>query len=247
MTQRYKAIVAYNGNNYHGWALQAKDITIQQIIHDAFKVAIKANTYIYAASRTDAKVNASGQVFHFDLKPNIKITCNKLKQCLNLVLPYDIRIMSIKKVAKTFNARFDAKGKTYLYKINVSKKNNPSESSFIYQYNKNIDLWKINKIKKLFLGKKNFLSFSTDLPNVQKNIKEIKSINISKKQDIVTFKIIGNSFLRSMVRMIIGCFLAYNENKVSINQIKACFSKPAKGKIKYKAPACGLTLQKIWY
>ena len=245
MTQRYKAIVAYNGNNYHGWAYQHDVVTIQSTIQNAFEIALKTKTTIFGASRTDAKVNAIGQVFHFDLNKSIRISCNKIRQCLNKVLPYDICITNIKKVNKKFNARFDAKAKTYIYKMNIAKKNNPIEASFIYQYNKFFNLKKTMQIKNLFIGRKNFLSFSTDLPNSQNNIKKISSITITKKKEIIYFKIIGNGFLRSMVRMIVGCFIAYSENKISLVEIKDCFSEPKKGKSKYKAPACGLCLEKI--
>lgn len=245
MKIRFKATLAYNGQNYHGWAKQPKQQTIQGIMEDIIFHTFKQKVVVYGSGRTDAGVNALGQIIHFDLD-NILIKPNQLKDVLNKALPYDIRVLNIKKIDNKFNARFSAKNKTYIYSINIGKVN-PIQSSYIYQYNKPLDISKIREISRLFIGKKNFLSFSTDARNGDSVIKTINYITIYKDNDLIKISINGDGFLRSMVRMIVGTFIAYSENKISKQEIESLFANPGKGKAMFKAPACGLCLYKVSY
>lgn len=109
LKKRYKVIVSYNGNRYHGWAKQPKVITIQQTIENAFYIVFKKKIKIFCAGRTDKKVNALGQVFHFDWDEKLKIKALAILKAINHVLPPDIHLIRIYSVANNFHARFDAK------------------------------------------------------------------------------------------------------------------------------------------
>jgi len=245
MKTRYKATIGYNGQNYHGWARQPNGITIQGILEDTIYKVFNQKVIVYGSGRTDAGVNAIGQVIHFDLK-KINIKPKNLIQALNKALPYDIRVLSLNKTSHDFNARFSAKHKTYIYSINIGKVN-PIESSFIYQYNKKLDLAKMRKIGKLFVGKRNFLSFSTDARDGESVIKQVNRLTIKRQKDLVKITVNGNGFLRSQVRMMVGTMIAYSEGKITLEEINNCFNEPKKGRAMFKAPACGLCLYKVTY
>lgn len=245
MKQRFKAILSYNGSNYHGWAKQPGQATIQGILENAFLKTLNQKVKVFAAGRTDAGVNALGQVIHFDLE--IKIRPRQIMEALNKALPYDIRIIKIKKAAKDFNARFMAKNKTYIYSINTNIINNAIESSHIYQYNKPLNISLLKRSNKVFLGKHNFLSFSTDERSGESLERNILSISIKKHKGIVKIAIKGTGFLRSQVRMMVGSMLALNEGMVTLSRIKQLLNEPKKGQAVYKAPACGLCLIKVQY
>jgi tRNA pseudouridine38-40 synthase len=149
-------------------------LTIQQLIESAIFKSFKQKIKIFGASRTDAGVNASGQVFHFDIN-YFKISNSNFITAINNFLPDDIKILKITKVAKSFNARYSAKKKIYKYTINTGAIN-PIESSSIYQYNKKLSIKKIKQCCKLFIGKKKFLSFSTDARDSFLSIREIYKI-----------------------------------------------------------------------
>lgn len=245
MKQRYKATLSYNGSNYHGWAKQPQQETIQGVLENTIYKVLNQKVKVYAAGRTDAGVNAIGQVIHFDLE--IKIKPKQIMEALNKALPYDIRITNIKKAAKDFNARFNAKHKTYIYSINTNNINDAVESNHIYQYNKPINISLLKRSNKVFLGKHNFLSFSTDERSGESLQREILSISTKKNKDLVKIAIKGTGFLRSQVRMMVGSMLALNEGKISLSKIKQWLNDPKKGQAVYKAPACGLCLVKIKY
>lgn len=245
MIVRYKAIVAYNGKNYHGWATQINSLTVQQLIELAIFKSFKQKIKIFGASRTDAGVNASGQVFHFDI--NYFKICNfNFITAINNFLPDDIKILKIRKVAKSFNARYSAKKKIYKYTINTGAIN-PIESSFVYQYNKKLSIKKIKQCCKLFIGKKKFLSFSTDARDSFLSIRKIYKIWVEHNDSIISLYIEGNGFLRSQVRMMIATIIRYCEDKITKQAINFLLLNPKKGSAKYIAPACGLTLLKVIY
>lgn len=246
MKQRYKATLSYNGSNYHGWAKQPGQATIQGTLESKIHDVFKQNVKVYAAGRTDAGVNAIGQVIHFDFE-NIQITPKQIMEALNKALPYDIRLTKISKVTNKFNARFNAKNKTYVYSINTTSKNNAVESNHIYQYNKPLNISTIKKTNKVFLGSHNFLSFSTDERSGESLVRKIQSIKIENKKGMVKVTIKGTGFLRSQVRMMVGAMLALSEKKITPAQIKTWLANPKKGQAVYKAPACGLCLYKVEY
>ncbi len=240
----YKAIISYKGTNFHGWAIQNDVLTIQGfiegILYDLFGYKIKINT----SGRTDAYVHANEQVINFS-HDKLNLKPKEILNALNSRLGNDIRVHKVQIVDNKFHARYSAIKKTYCYKINTNKKYNVHEHDIIYQYNKDIDLAKIRKILPLFIKKQDFLSFSTS--TLENSIRTITDIKIKKNNDYIEIYITANGFLRNMVRMIVGSFLAYNENKIDIETIVDCFKNPKKGKIIYKAPGCGLYLYKVFY
>lgn len=100
---RFKSIVAYDGWNYAGWQKQANALGIQEVIEKALTKILQSDCTVVASGRTDAKVHAKGQVFHFDGKD---IPANRYQQALNTLLPKDIRIVQVEPVDDDFHARF---------------------------------------------------------------------------------------------------------------------------------------------
>lgn len=238
----FKVNLSYDGTSFSGWAKQNNVRTIQGEIENTLSEIFETKITIFGSGRTDKYVHAVDQCFNFKAQTNIPF--NFLKTVINSKLPSDIRINKISIVDNLFHARFSIISKTYLYKINIGKFN-LFEQNHIYQYCKNIDLAKIKRIVPLFIGKKDFLSFSTS--EVENSIREIKRFSINKQDDYIFIKITGNGFLRNMVRMIVACLLNYNDDKISIENIIDLFENPKKGRSISKAPGCGLYLYKTNY
>ena len=239
----YLVDISYDGNNYHGWSKQKNNVTIQQTIEESLSSIYKKKIDIVGSGRTDTKVHAIHQYFNFH-ENEINLSIEKLINALKYKIPTDVKINSIKVVDDNFNARYDAKSKTYLYLINTNDfdlfKNN-----YLLNYNKpiNLDLW--IQAKELFIGTHDFLSFSKSfLANTTRTINEIKILNY---KGLIKIYINGNGFLRNMVRMIIGSLIDLNENKKSLSDIKRLISNPKKGSANTLANPCGLYLYKVNY
>lgn len=240
----YKLCISYNGTNYHGWSIQPNAISIQSVIVDACKQLFNINPKINASGRTDAHVHAICQVINI-YHEELSIEPNKLMNALNSKLPRDIRINQCEYANDNFHARYNCHSKTYMYLINTHHTFDVINHNNIYQYNKPIDIDKIKNATNLLVGKHDFLSYSTS--ELVNTIRTINEISIEKKQFLIKIKITGDGFLRSMVRMIVGCLLAYNEQKINLDHFKFLLENPKKGQAQFKAPGCGLYLYNVYY
>ena len=138
------------------------------------------------------------------------------------------------------------KGKKYTYKINLGEYN-PIESDYIYQYNKNIDIKKMNIAIKKFERKHNFKSFTKPNPEISDYEREIFETSIVLKDNILSISFIGSGFMRYMVRNIVGCLIEIGENKRNIDDIDRLFKCEDRKEAGIKAEACGLYLEDVFY
>ena len=114
---RYKATVQYDGSDFYGWQMQPHTRTVQEEINKALTSVNKKESMIYGSGRTDTSVHAMHQVFHFD--SDLDLEGSIWLRALNGNLPNDIRILKVEKVENDFHARYNAKSKTYHYKLNT--------------------------------------------------------------------------------------------------------------------------------
>ena len=114
----YLINISYDGSNYHGWAKQQNNITIQNVIENILKSIYKKEIKIIGSGRTDSGVHAINQYFNFK-EDVIKLTPEQLSSIIINRLPSDIVLKKIKIVNDNFSARFNAKNKTYVYVVNA--------------------------------------------------------------------------------------------------------------------------------
>lgn len=217
---------------------------MQSTLEKKLQLIFNETINLIVSARTDRHVHAIRQYCHFDVKTS-RISTNKLVGIVNRLLPDDIRAISFHKVSEKFHARFCAKGKIYVYIVNTDEHFNVFHGNLVYQYGKKINYKKCQNIVKYFIGKHDFLSFTTEIRHPTE--REIKDIKIFKKDKLFFFVFIAPSFLRSMVRMIVGSILAYNENKIDRKSFLKLFSFPSKGKAGFSVPGCGLYLVDVIY
>ena len=238
---RYLAVVSYDGTRYHGFQSQKNALGIQEVIEKAFRLMTQTPIKIHSAGRTDKGVHAIGQTFHFDSDLNLELD-NWLR--VNDRLPLDIRIKSIKKVKDDFHARHDAKSKKYRY---VIAKNPSSVFKANYEvYVKNFDIMPVKEAIPYFLGTHDFRGFC-QLVKGKPTIKTIYNIDIkeTKKHYIFTFH--GNSFLKYMVRSMMGTLIQiglHRKEPMIIKDILETKDRHLAGKT---AESRGLYLLKIYY
>lgn len=240
----YKLVVSYNGAKFYGFAKQLNLRTVQSTIENVINELFGIKLCVFGSGRTDRYVHAIEQVISFKNK-NLNIDPKSMVNAINSKLDSDIRVLDCVEVSESFHARFSAKSKKYIYKVNVDSKYNPIESEIIYQYNKPIDLSKFEDYKNMIVGKHDFLSFSTS--EVVNTIREIYDFSYVLDDNILTFEIHGNGFLRNMVRMIIGVYFDLIENKIDFKTIQDYLDNPKKGKAIRKMNGCGLYLYKVNY
>ena len=240
---KYLVNISYNGNSFYGFQRQKVGSGVQNNIEEVLSKILNKKINIVAASRTDRYVHAYNQYFHFEIDKEFDVA--QLKYKLNKIINKNIYIKNITQVSECFNARYDVKQKTYLYKINVGDYN-PIEKDYVLQYNKSINITLLKKAASKIKGKHDFKSFTSD--NTKENyIRDIKSIKIIKDKNYVYVRISASGFLRYMVRNIVGLFLDINERKINIDEIEKIFDSKDRSKLNKPADARALYLEEIKY
>ncbi len=245
MRNNYKVIIHFDGTGFHGWQSQKEKFkTIQGEIIRVLSVIAKKRVVVTGSSRTDAGVHSTGMTANFFLKVNIE--ADSLKRAMNSLLPDNIRIVECEIVDPSFNARFGAKMKTYTYRIFTG----PVLSPFEYRYYTHIpyplDKKKMKKAVKFFKGEKNFSSFTSDEPQ-KKRVRTLKKVTLKFKKDKIIFTVVGKSFLRYMVRNIVGTIIDVGKGKIEVSDIEKIFEAKDRRAAGQTAPARGLTLSEVEY
>ena len=241
----FKCMVAYDGSAYSGWQKQPNHESIQENIEEALETIHHKHIDIVGSGRTDAKVHAMGQVFHFESDNSMGM--DAWKQALNRLLPKDIRILSIEQAPEDFHARFSAVSKRYDYFIS-----NDMDSPFLQHYmardNRVLNVGLMSEAAKYLLGEHDFTTFTSSKINAQKSrIKNITALDIVQHEKYIQMIFEGNGFLRYMVRMMAQTLIEVGMGHLSPLQVKTMLEAKDKHICHYKADPCGLYLVKVNY
>ena len=243
---RYKVTLSYDGSQFHGWQVQNDVRTVQEEIEKCLTKINKIKTRIIGSGRTDAKVHALGQVFHFD-SVHESMNADNWKRALRSLLPEDIRIVDVLEVDDEFHARYDAKTKEYRYYINLGDYN-IFERNYCLELNEALDIQAMIDVSKLFIGTHDYSSFNASTyEEIEDQVRTIYDILIDGSHDLLEIKIIGNGFLRYMVRMIVGTLIEVGRNNIDSSFVSDNLKIKEKGSVPYRAPANALYLYSVEY
>ena len=247
---RYKINIEYDGTNLVGWQKQKNGISIQEILENALFKLTGEKKIIQGAGRTDSGVHALNQVAHFDIIKKIKT--DALRDGLNshiknLHKKYKVSVLKCKKVNKDFNARFDAKERTYLYKI-LDRRSPPAiQNKKIWHVRKKLDEKLMKKASKTLEGKHDFTSFRSTDCQAKSPIKTINSIKIIRKSSEIEIWIKAKSFLHNQVSIIAGTLMMVGKAKWKKKDIERALKAKKRGAAGQTAPPWGLFLYSIKY
>ena len=245
----YKLVVAYDGTGYHGWQWQDNAITIDTVLRETFlRVFKQKEMHLVGASRTDAGVHANSQVVRLGTK--ITIDPQKLMFVLNNSLPDDIVINSCEYIEaeSRFHPQHDIIRKTYVYRFFL-KRPKPIDQRYGHFIGYSIDAHKLAQVLTFFVGTHDFRAFSKELPE-KNTIRTIEGIALApcRKTDGYEITFTGKSFLRHMIRRIVGAaFEIARRPERSCQEIKQLLLVPSLSKNLPTAPAKGLCLEAILY
>ncbi|MGE5812042.1 MAG: tRNA pseudouridine(38-40) synthase TruA [Ignavibacteria bacterium] len=241
--KNFKLTIQYDGTNYSGWQIQENSLTIQQEITDAIEVILKEKVNLIGSGRTDAGVHAVGQTANFKTEKNFDP--KKFWYSLNSILPSDISILKIEEAAVNFNARFDAKKRSYLYLISTYK--SPFLHPYSFFYSGGVEITALNNLSKLILGKHDFTSFCKRSGEVENKICTIDTAYWKETRGFISFLIEGDRFLHGMVRTIVGTLLNAQKNNLGKEYISGIINSRERSTASEAVPAKGLFLYKVKY
>lgn len=238
-------MTAYRGTNYHGFQIQNNAITVQEVLQKGVSIVLNEKVSIIGCSRTDTGVHANQ--FCFNVHTNSQINTRGFIRGVNGQLPDDISILSCEEVPENFHARFDCKGKEYIYKIHCSESKNPFASDLMLHYRRKLDLDAIRKASSYFVGTHDFSSFCADCTNISTTIRTIYSLEIENYGDTVIVLVKGDGFLYNMIRIIVGTLIDVSEGKFLPDDIPEIITAKNRLRAGRTAMAHGLYLNRVFY
>ena len=241
---RYLIDFSYSGANFSGYQKQPGKRTVQDEIEKVLSSINNNSVKLTSSGRTDALVNAIHQKAHFDLDK--EIGAYKLNGALNSYLPNDIYVNSVTKVGNLFHARYMVKSKTYEYLINTGDYN-PLLRTHVYQYCKPLNIKKMKKAVKYFIGKHDFTTFVSAEDKKEDKVREIYDASVDEKEGIIKITFKGSGFLKYQVRNMVGTLIKIGEEKVLPDIILSLLEKKDRKCAFLCAPAQGLTLKDVKY
>ena len=241
---RYFLELSYNGTRYHGWQYQPNAISVQQKINEGLRKLLKAEINIMGAGRTDAGVHAEEMFAHFDVDDEFEIETILFK--LNSFLPDDIVIKNIVKVESKAHARFDAIKRSYEYRIFIGR--NPFLLETTWQfYHRTLDVEKMNEAAKLLLEYTDFKCFSKSKTDVNTFDCDVVEAYWQLNNNVLTFYITADRFLRNMVRAIVGTLVDVGLGKKSVQDFRQIIESRNRSEAGFSVPAKGLFLTRVEY
>lgn len=245
--QRYKVKVEYLGTPFVGWQSQKENLAIQDVVNAAlFKYTQQKDVNAYASGRTDAGVHATGQICHIDLIKSRPVD-SIIRGTNYFMQKYPVKIISCEPTDSEFHARFSAKKRHYLYKINNRKYPLAIDRDRVWWIPQKIDLDLMQQAAELLLGTHDFTSFRALACQAKSPIKSIDHIHIKSNDDIVDIHIAAQSFLHHMVRNIVGTLVLVGQKRLSIDEFKKILLAKDRSEAGATAPSWGLYLSKVEY
>jgi tRNA pseudouridine38-40 synthase len=240
-----KCICEYDGSRYCGWQSQIGGGGVQQKIEGCLHKLYGTPVNIIGSGRTDAGVHALGQVFSFrsDIyRENKAVIC-----ALNDMLPRDIAILSSEDAPDGFHAQFDAKNKTYLYRILNRSTRTALEVGRVWFRRDKIDILNLNLILSTLAGTHDFTSFCVAESRKDNMERTINTLCAERDGEYIIIRINADGFLHNMVRIIVGTAVMLSikgGGDADMLKILSARNRTAAG---VTAPSCGLYLEKVNY
>ena len=245
--RRIKLVVAYDGTDYNGWQVQPGFPTIQGILEEVFTTIEKRPVHVAGSGRTDAGVHALAQVAAVTLTNSIPVA--NLRKALNRLLPHAIRIISVEETAADFHPRFDARSKTYEYRIVRTEVCSPFERRYVHHHPYPMDDQLFIAAAPWFEGEYDFSAFAASDDRDAHGGSRVRRIFDSKAQGDghrIVYSVSGSGFLKHMVRNIVGTLIEVGKGNLTEADIRRLLQSPLQ-KANPRAPASGLFLKEVRY
>jgi tRNA pseudouridine38-40 synthase len=246
----FKLTIAYDGTDFHGWQFQTTKPTVQGEIVSVLRRLTQENVQLLGAGRTDAGVHALGQVGSF--RTQSSLSAAEFQRALNALLPPAIRIVGAEETGPDFSARWSAKGKVYRYRIYRGKVVPPMLWRYVLHYPFPLNEDAMSEAAVRFVGVHDFTSFaaSTDSEegDGERNMeREIYSTELKRTEDgqELWFTVHGRSFLRYMVRKMVGTLLEVGRGKLSPEDIDKLYQLKDRSKSGPTVPPQGLFMVSV--
>jgi tRNA pseudouridine38-40 synthase len=246
-----KLLIAYDGTDFSGWQRQGgnrtvMDRTVQGTLEAALEKIHKHPVSLTGSGRTDAGVHAAGQTANF-YTSLCRIPAEKFVPALNSLLPRDIRVLDARSTLPDFHARFDARSRTYRYRLICGRQALPHELRY------NLQLWRrprldlLNAYARLFRGELDCSVFAWPRDPSRSRSRYFYHAGFTPEGDTLVFEVCANAFLWKMVRSLVGTLLYYEAREAPPLELKRIIETGDRGLAGPTVAPNGLFLWRVEY
>lgn len=246
--RRIKIVISYDGTDYHGWQVQPELATIQGTLERVMSEIEGAPVQVAGSGRTDAGVHALAQVAAMSLENPIPV--DNLRRAMNRLLPRDIRVLSAEEVAPDFHPRFQARRKTYEYRIFRGEICSPFERRYMYHHPYPLAVDEMIAVAPLLEGEHDFGAFAASDERDELEPSKVRTIfcsRLAQEGDRLIYRVTGSGFLKHMVRNLVGVLLEVGKGNVDRSGVLARLEPGCEIPPGPTAPAQGLFLVGVEY
>lgn len=241
-----KLTIEYDGKNFAGWQTQPGRESVQGEIEKAIELITGETVEIIGSGRTDAGVHALGQVANFHT--NTKIEIEKIPYAINSKLKKSIVVKKAEEVEERFHARYNCKGKTYLYRINCNEFPSALDRYREFHIPAKLNVENMKTALKYFEGAHDFKGFMSSGGNKRKTtVRTLTKCELFEKDGIIEIELSGDGFLYNMVRIICGTIVDVGLGKIDFRDIPEIINSGDRTKAGKTLPPQGLYLKEVRY
>ena len=243
---RYKLTIEYDGTPFFGWQSQKGGGAVQDVLEDAIEKLTGLRLRVQAAGRTDAGVHALGQVVHLDLEDAMRP--DRLRDALNaLMRPNPVAIVEAEEVPDTFEARFSAIRRHYLYRIVNRRAPLTLDRGQAWLVNKPLDAEAMHEAAQVLVGTHDFTTFRSTLCQAKSPVKTMEELSVSRYGEDIEIIARSRSFLHNQVRSMVGSLKLVGEGKWTRRDLERALKAADRTACGPVSPPDGLFLLKVDY
>lgn len=240
-----KLTLEYEGTNYSGWQFQSRHDTVQGRIEKALERMFSTLVRVHGSGRTDTGVHARGQIATIKLPRPFDL--DRLRTALNSLLPADIVVLAAEPVPDGFDPRRSARARVYEYRVLNRLVPSAFERRFTWLVRDPLNLRAMNAAARAFVGEHDFVAFRKVGSAEKSTTRRVTVSRWTHEDDLFTYRIEANSFLRHQVRTMVSAMIECGRGKLDAAAVADILASRDRNRAPASAPPQGLFLVEVRY
>jgi tRNA pseudouridine38-40 synthase len=238
-----KLTLEYDGSGFHGWARQPGLRTVEGAVRDALDALFPRWDGLAVAGRTDTGVHATGQVATVAVEGGPPV--GRAAEALNAALPGDVAVLRAEEAPGDFHARFSARARSYRYRVRMGDSRSALDARRELWWARAVDVVALEEAAALLVGEHDFRAFTPTETQHEVFLRNVLGARWERDGDRLDFTITADSFLRHMVRTLVGTMLESDAS--APERIARLRTGAPRSDAGLTAPPWGLYLESVAY